>query len=483
MTTKSQGAESLYSFKYRIIKTIVLILAWITYGLNQEIIGSTMEDLKIYLNVDYHTINLIIGIRQIGALIGTCISGAIVDKFSNYAELILAISCLFAAFGTFLMPMTPIPLLSGLIFFLQGVAFSFYDLCGNHIILSLWKGLSNSPINAMHAGYGIGALISVQLSKKFIKFNPIEEMKMKYDLNSTDFNTTQINPNDIELIIPYFIAGAVGIVLCLIFIIAQKVERTNSKKYQVNTNIELLNKSKKDVDFNQSSKILKLFFGDKVYKGYDLIYMLVQIGMMTLTLFCVLGFYAVISKFMLTYLTKGPGKFSIEEYSDIQTLFWLLYIAGRFIAAFVAFKMNAILFVTILYASNLVITSLFLVPYLCQFKMFYWVAISFLGLVNGPLHPSSIMVAKSFIGDFNSFVISIFALGAALSGFVFQNVAGQLLDAIKPRDYFFGFENFNSAYLIMHLSFLPCFLGLICLLIIYVYYKLYFHKTKKELEN
>ena len=58
-----------------------------------------MEDLKIYLNVDYPTVNLIIGIRRIGALIGTCISGAIVDKFSNYAELILAISCLFAAVG------------------------------------------------------------------------------------------------------------------------------------------------------------------------------------------------------------------------------------------------------------------------------------------------------------------------------------------------------------------------------------------------
>ncbi|CAF0745904.1 unnamed protein product [Brachionus calyciflorus] len=462
MAIKVQGAESLFSFKYRIIKTLVLILAWISYGINQEIIGSTMEHLKIYLNVDYPTVNLIIGIRRIGALIGTCISGAIVDKFSNYAELILAISCLFAAFGNFLMPLTPIPLLSGLIFFLQGVAFSVYDLCGNHIILFLWNGLSNSPINAMHAGYGIGALISVQLSKKFIKFNPIDEMK-KMDLNSTDLNApqiTQINPNDMDLIIPYFIAGAFDFFLCIIFIIAQKVERKNSKKYQVNTNIELLNKSKKDVDSNQSSKILKLFFGDKVYKGYDLIYMLVQITN--------------------SYLTKGPGKFSIEEYSDIQTLFWLLFIAGRFIAAFVAFKMNAILFVTILYTSNLVITSLFLVPYLCQFKMFYWVAISFLGLVNGPLYPSSIMVAKILIGDFNSFVFSIFAL---LSGFVFQNVAGQLLDAIKPRDYFFGFENFNSAYLIMHLSFLPCFLGLICLLIIYVYYKLYFHKIKKELEN
>ena len=99
MTIPTQEVRTLYSFKYRIVKTIVLILAWIILGLNQEIIGSTMEDLKIYLNVDYYTINLITGIRQIGSLIATCVSGALLDKFSNYAESILAISCLFAALG------------------------------------------------------------------------------------------------------------------------------------------------------------------------------------------------------------------------------------------------------------------------------------------------------------------------------------------------------------------------------------------------
>ena len=107
-------------------------------------------------------------------------------------------------------------------FLVQGLATALYDLGGNHIVLKLWDGISSSPINAMHSGYGIGALIAVQLAKPFIKFDPLQSVKDAEKVknsNQSSFvfaNNTdpvdlqignEINPNDIQIGIPFSISG------------------------------------------------------------------------------------------------------------------------------------------------------------------------------------------------------------------------------------------------------------------------------------
>jgi hypothetical protein len=42
--------------------------------------------------------------------------------------------------------------MSLVLYFIQGLAQGVYDVGGNQIILRLWSDISNSPINAMHAG-------------------------------------------------------------------------------------------------------------------------------------------------------------------------------------------------------------------------------------------------------------------------------------------------------------------------------------------
>ena len=41
-------------------------------------------------------------------------------------------------------------------FLVQGLAAGVYDIAGNKLIFGLWKGKSTAPVNAMHAGFGIG---------------------------------------------------------------------------------------------------------------------------------------------------------------------------------------------------------------------------------------------------------------------------------------------------------------------------------------
>lgn len=91
-----------YTNKYRLIKTLLLILAWICLGINLEMIGPTLEDLKIYLDANYSTISFGLILRNSGYLVLTILFGLILDKVLNYSEALMAISSATLALGKLL---------------------------------------------------------------------------------------------------------------------------------------------------------------------------------------------------------------------------------------------------------------------------------------------------------------------------------------------------------------------------------------------
>ena len=229
----------------------------------------------------------------------------------------------------------------------------------------------------------------------------------------------------------------------------------------------------------------RLLFGEKLYKGASLIYMSTQIVLITVVLFCLQGFLTILSKFMLTYLTKGPARFTIDEYTNVQSLFWLLFILSRVATTFAAFRLNnsnaSLWFMFILLALNTFITALLLVPAFATGpwnKLFFWLAISLIGFVVAPVHPSMFMVAKHILDDYNSFIIALFSIGLGLSSVAFQEMLGDLLDWVPPSESFLGFNNFNSSYIIAHVLFIPALLAFLLFFFLIVIYRNHSHLIK-----
>ena len=376
------------------------------------------------------------------------------------------------------------------LFILQGMFCASHDIGGNHIILSLWSGISNSPINAMHAGYGIGMIVAIQLAKPFIKFNPMDEKILNNKNNSNEIldNSSDLTTNltisksivtsdMIDLNLPYFLCASVGIILCVLFLIAQIFERKNTNYFNktYGVQLDLLNeKSKKEVeDVPKNSFFENLLFGNASYKGKAKAYMLVQILFIFLIQFSIQGHFTIVSKFMLPYLTQGPGKFSLNDYSNISSLFWACFVASRFIAAFIAFKIDSITFVYILFFANLLVSAIFLVPFITAYKLVFWIGMGLMGLATGPCTPSTFMVAKNLLKNYNSFVLSFFAVGMGLGTMFFQTIVGKLLDEIKPREYFLGFVNFEAAYIVSYAFFTPCFVSFLLFMVSYFIYRKY----------
>lgn len=83
---------SKYTLEYRVVKTCLMIAAWIAFGANNEIIGSTYEDLRIMLNLNYGGISNALVIKGCGTLGTMFVSGMLYDRLAGYAELLMAIS-------------------------------------------------------------------------------------------------------------------------------------------------------------------------------------------------------------------------------------------------------------------------------------------------------------------------------------------------------------------------------------------------------
>ena len=94
--------EDKYTTNYRLVKTALLILAWISLGTNLELIGPTFEDLKIFIDVDYSALSFGLILRNVSYLSLTVLFGLVLDKFSAYSELIMAVSSAIMALGSIL---------------------------------------------------------------------------------------------------------------------------------------------------------------------------------------------------------------------------------------------------------------------------------------------------------------------------------------------------------------------------------------------
>ena len=318
----------------------------------------------------------------------------------------------------------------------------------------------------MHAGYGIGAMLIVQLLKPFLKFNPKESSDralllnsssnssifLDKSANSTLFNeTSSITSSAIQLQIPYSIAGIVGAVTIIIFTIAQFFEFKQVKKsaqYNIADETPLKNMNvRQNTNRKKGFHLTEIIFGRYIESTKDTIIMFIELIILFNVFMAVMAFNMVLTSYMLTYATKGPAKFARNDFLTIQTLFWIIFIVGRFSAALIGFKLNSFYFFTFLSLLNGVF-SVILSTKLNEIQASYWFTILAIGFTNGPLIPSAFAVAKYVFVKTNALLVSIFCIGLGIGSLGSTYLTGYLLDVFKPKDLWLGYKNPQSAYAI-----------------------------------
>lgn len=88
-----------FSLKYRVLKTFLLIFAFVSFGLNFELIGPTLEDLRMLLDLSYPDISLALVLRNVGYLILTLLLGLFIGDLTNRQDLLMASASFITAFS------------------------------------------------------------------------------------------------------------------------------------------------------------------------------------------------------------------------------------------------------------------------------------------------------------------------------------------------------------------------------------------------
>ena len=83
-----------YTFRYRVVKTILFHCAYLSLGLICELYSVTFEDLRILLDINYQQSSNLFIIKVIGYVASIPLIGFIIDSYLNYADLLTSLALL-----------------------------------------------------------------------------------------------------------------------------------------------------------------------------------------------------------------------------------------------------------------------------------------------------------------------------------------------------------------------------------------------------
>lgn len=290
---------------------------------------------------------------------------------------------------------------------------------------------------------------------RFIKFDPKSQLKLT--INETTWiekELKQSSSDDIKLQIPYGIAGCFGFLVAIGFILFHIIETKNQFKIGKKIEHAKVNLLEKPNENNKNSLIKtinKILFTTKFKSKKVFFIKIIQVILLFLLSLNLCAFISINSTYMVSYLTKGPAKLSLDTFFMLQMLFWVFYVIGRLLTTFIAYKMNNSLFFMFLLTINLILAILYAVPSFNSIKIFYWFIINLLATSTGPIIPCCFMIAKHTLFSINAVIVSIISIGMSIGFIVSQYLTGYLLDKLVLHQHWFGYKDVTSIYIIPYI--------------------------------
>ncbi|CAF1183850.1 unnamed protein product [Adineta ricciae] len=373
-----------------LIKTGYLILTWITMGFHLELIGPTMPILAANIQVTYSGMGSVLASRSAGYLVANCLGATLQSIVKNHSEGLLFCAFVLPAIVVFATPFITSLILMCIVSFAQGISKGFTDLGGNNLLLKMWTVNASAPLNAVHLGYGVGAVFANLLIRPFLT-----------------------NRN---IFVPYSITAFVCLLIALghmfLYILEIRNRRQKSRVEEVEESLD------------KSSPYSPRTCGRGSFQ-YGLILSIMFIAYT----FFVGGNYQTFSKFYFSFLKFEKFKLSNEDASWGMTLFWLSSSIGRFIFAIISIFLSVNICLSIIWAGAICLAAAWLtyvwIVGLSSMSLFILGAIT--GLIFSPIFPLS-------FGYFNQrlnvipMLLGLLLCGTALGAMTSNKIAGLVMD-------------------------------------------------------
>ncbi|XP_064600759.1 sodium-dependent glucose transporter 1C-like [Liolophura sinensis] len=386
-----------------------------------SMISTSLVDFKERLAEDYDLIARAIAAKSVGVMLGAIIAGCLNDRFTKHGDLIMAGTLFIASLSVASKPWVTSIVPLGALYTVEGLAHGGMSAVGNAMCLQLWQEKANTPIHALHFGFGLGSVISPQVTRPFLSLivrngtlmNPNSTELEDHGLNSTSM--VVLRPSRIE--IPYFIVGGVVFLMGMAFVAFQFVYtsgRPGSPDVD-NEDAQTTLSDVKSIFFSRSAKRLDVIILTQVFFFYFFLY----------------GGTNPVDTFLFTYAVESDLGFTKDEAAYLDSAYWASFTVGRFISAVVAHwvSVNYMIFFEV-FASAGVLA--FLSFKAVETKTLLWVFSCLYSAASAPLFPSGTAWADRYI-KVSGIIIAVFDVGFGVAGFIFQSLAGHLFTRYNPN--------------------------------------------------
>lgn len=438
--SSSTAARTLIIIK--VTKTVVLVLTWISLGLAGEIQGPAFKDLKIRTNGSTEDISRALSGRNIGFFISAVVGAMLVDKFTNYWNLIIAIFLDLIAITTITIPWSPNPSVLVVLICVQGLFEGIINIAGQKLIIRIWKEKASSPLHVLHFGYGIGSFIVPNIANPFLAILNSEmtshNVSINYTVTPNYLSTSSVTKSvanssethskfvrETSVQWAYIIITIIIVINSAIFYWYQiktsgsgnKIKNISPTTLQLSLNVQQTTKS-------QLESWTKLI-NPKTCTGGDRWFGIHIFILLFIYYFNAYGGEALYGKFIRNF-SVDRFKFSNDESILLNTSFWISFSLGRF-CGFIAAIWIPIRILIILEAFGVLISAVLLNIFAYDSHLMMWVLTQPMGFFIGPMYPSGIAWGNSCL-EMTGTGIMVLLFGAGTGGIAYLWIIGHFYD-------------------------------------------------------
>ncbi|XP_053381283.1 sodium-dependent glucose transporter 1-like [Mercenaria mercenaria] len=377
------------------LETGFLVLTLMALSTYVEIYGPTLIDLKKTFDTDYEQVAVAVSGRSVGWFPGSIVAGFLVDKFSGYNHLLIAIGLDIAAAVTVAIPWSPNVTCMWILCFIGGFVEPFLNIATIRILFNIWREKSASFLMLIHLGYGIGSFMVPLYSNPFLadkvfqssdvnrSYTTIESAASLTNRSTSSEKSSTKENSKVEY--PYAISASIVVSVSIAFYFYQ-IRESRNKKIQSSNDIKLDTNGKDSTaggnrSFKEMINPATCANGRFWYGSSILLLIVVYFGNNA-------GGDRMIGNFIRSYAIDHLG-FSKDSASALNTTYWFTFSAGRLIFIFLA----RCLFVRILIiveSGGIAVSSVLLVLFADDSVLSFWILMQIFSFFSAAILPTGI---------------------------------------------------------------------------------------------
>lgn len=377
---------------YKLVATFAIFWGYFSLGLLIASLGPSLLGFERQTGSSTKILSLLFTARSLGYLLGSILGGILLDKFPVHGNRILSTGLFVTFAATALIPFAGTVLFLGVLISSQGLTMGILDTIGNVLLLWLHGEAAAPWMQALHAVFAIGTLLSPLIVRGSMASAPSSETEL--ELAYTIFSIC---------------AGSGGVAFAII--------PTPSPSVNAKSEVTETGDSGYEVGISNSPATMKLLGGTEKWK----------VAALTASL---LGLYVGAETgfggFLVLFATRGAWKMTEAEGQFLTAVYWGCLAVGRILAIPISLVVTSTTQLVVDVAACLTGVLLLFAGFSLggqTSSAFLWAGSAVYGLGMASVFPSAFMTAEG-LTDLDGRAASVIMVGSATGEMIVPLVVG-----------------------------------------------------------